>query len=284
VRLGAYVTSKFAVQGYGEVLRMELAAEGIGVSVLFPAGMMTNHLQSSAQARPADRGQWVMLDDDIEVMMASRGVTREGHTVTAEHAVRNLLAELDADSPYIITHGAYRSEYQRRVDALDAAFSQLEPPPAATATAEPGVRELWDIQQIQQLKARYFRFLDTKDWDGFRGLFTDDCVHYLPVESGQRFQTNEEYFASTIPSLADAVTVHHGHMPEITLLSETEAEGVWAMHDYVQAQRPDRTISIMGYGHYIETYRKCADGQWRISSKRNERLRVDQVPLTPPAS
>jgi hypothetical protein len=37
-------------------------------------------------------------------------------------------------------------------------------------------------------------------------------------------------------------------------------------------------VSIKGYGHYIETYRKCADGQWRISSKRNERLRVDPVP------
>ena len=126
VRLGAYVTSKFAVQGYGEVLRMELAAEGIGVSVLFPAGMMTNHLNSSARARPADIGEWVMLPDDIEVMMASRSVNREEHLVTAEHAVRNLLAELDADSPYIITHGTYRPEYQRRAGAMDAAFSQME--------------------------------------------------------------------------------------------------------------------------------------------------------------
>jgi NAD(P)-dependent dehydrogenase (short-subunit alcohol dehydrogenase family) len=126
VRLGAYVTSKFAVQGYGEVLRMELAAEGIGVSVLFPAGMMTNHLNSSARARPADIGEWVMLPDDIEVMMASRSVNREEHLATAEHAVRNLLAELDADSPYIITHGTYQPEYQRRAGAMDAAFSQME--------------------------------------------------------------------------------------------------------------------------------------------------------------
>jgi NAD(P)-dependent dehydrogenase (short-subunit alcohol dehydrogenase family) len=125
-RLGAYVTSKFAVQGYGEVLRMELAAEGIGVSVLFPAGMATTHLQSSARARPAGLGEWVMLPDDIEVMMASRSTSREGHVASAEHAVRNLLAELEADRPYIITHGAYRAEYERRASAMDAAFTQME--------------------------------------------------------------------------------------------------------------------------------------------------------------
>jgi hypothetical protein len=39
----------------------------------------------------------------------------------------------------------------------------------------------------------------------------------------------------------------------------------------------------MGYGHYFETYRKCEDGQWRISSKRNTRLRLDEVPWTIPA-
>jgi 3-hydroxyisobutyrate dehydrogenase-like beta-hydroxyacid dehydrogenase len=158
-----------------------------------------------------------------------------------------------------------------------AAPSEPESEPAAG-----GVRELWDIEQIKQLKARYFRYLDTKDWDGFRGLFTEDCEHYIPAEAGQVFQTNDEYFASVIPLLSAGVTTHHGHMPEIKLLSETEAEGIWAMHDYVQTEGPSGQVSIKGYGHYLETYRKGADGQWRISSKRNERLRVDPSPWTLP--
>jgi 3-hydroxyisobutyrate dehydrogenase-like beta-hydroxyacid dehydrogenase len=149
-----------------------------------------------------------------------------------------------------------------------------------SASPSPGARELWDIEQIKQLKARYFRYLDTKDWDGFRDLFTDDCEHYLPQDSETRFQTNDEYFGSLIQWLAKSVTTHHGHTPEITLLSETEAEGVWAMHDYVQADGARGRLSIKGYGHYIETYRKCPDGRWRISSKRNDRLRVDQAPWT----
>ena len=35
---------------------------------------------------------------------------------------------------------------------------------------------LIDIESIKQLKARYCRYLDTKDWDRWRDLFTDDFV------------------------------------------------------------------------------------------------------------
>ncbi len=74
------------------------------------------------------------------------------------------------------------------------------------------------------------------------------------------------------------MTTHHGHMPEITLLSATEAEGIWAMFDYVQVAFEDGTeVDLKGYGHYFETYRKGDDGRWRISSKRNTRLRLDRL-------
>src|SRR6476661_1920287 len=53
VRLGAYQTSKFAVLGFAESLREELAGEDIGVTVLFPGGMTTRHLESSVLARPS---------------------------------------------------------------------------------------------------------------------------------------------------------------------------------------------------------------------------------------
>jgi hypothetical protein len=32
------------------------------------------------------------------------------------------------------------------------------------------------IEQIKQLKARYFRCMDTKDWAGLRSVFCDDAV------------------------------------------------------------------------------------------------------------
>ncbi len=54
------------------------------------------------------------------------------------------------------------------------------PDPEPGAQAPSLVEKLWDIEQIKQLKARYFRLMDTKDWVGWRDLFTDDCLHYLP--------------------------------------------------------------------------------------------------------
>ena len=76
--------------------------------------------------------------------------------------------------------------------------------------------------------------------------------------------------------LADTVTVHHGHMPEITLTSATTATSVWAMFDWVdwsQSATPERTFQ--GYGHYHEEYEKGADGRWRIKRLHLTRLRVD---------
>jgi ketosteroid isomerase-like protein len=138
---------------------------------------------------------------------------------------------------------------------------------------------LWDIEQIKQLKARYFRLLDAKDWDAFAELFTDDCEHHLPSESPKPIVRNEEYFADLKVQLGRGVTTHHGHMPEITLLGDREAEGIWAMFDYVQVEpRTGSPVNIQGYGHYYETYRKGDDGAWRISSKRNVRQRLDVVP------
>ena len=153
-------------------------------------------------------------------------------------------------------------------------------PDKGRGTEAPDLAEkLWDIEQIKQLKARYFRLMDTKDWAAWRDLFTDDCLHYLPREVDRPPQTNAQYLEYVPEYLDDAFTTHHGHMPEITILSPTEAEGIWAMFDYVL--KPGQPTGIKGYGHYHETYRKCEDGQWRISSKRNTRLKLDEIPNTP---
>jgi NAD(P)-dependent dehydrogenase (short-subunit alcohol dehydrogenase family) len=125
VRLAAYQTSKFAVMGFGESLRAEVAEEGIGVTVLFPDGMITSHLQSSALARPAQLGQSELRREDVDAMLADRPIT-ENDLVTPEHAVRNLLADLMANVPYSLTHGSYRPRYAKRRDALESALDRME--------------------------------------------------------------------------------------------------------------------------------------------------------------
>ena len=125
-----------------------------------------------------------------------------------------------------------------------------------------------EIEAIKQLKARYFRTMDTKDWDGMRQVFTDGVVMDTSESGGGVVTGADEFMAFLRDVLADAVTVHHGHMPEITLTSDTTATGVWAMEDTIRW--PDGT-KLHGFGHYHETYEK-QDAGWRIKTMTITRL------------
>jgi hypothetical protein len=142
------------------------------------------------------------------------------------------------------------------------------------------VEELVEIEAIKQLKARYFRFLDTKQWEAMRGLFTDDAY----IEGARPYESVDDFIEAR-PFLDRATTTHHGHMPEIVFQTPTTARGIWAMFDRVEFPEPfaevdfrgvdnrDRRVrGFTGTGHYEEEYRKEA-GIWKISWLRLTRLR-----------
>lgn len=131
--------------------------------------------------------------------------------------------------------------------------------------------EMEDLEQLRQLKARYFRTMDTKDWAGMRTVFADDVVMDTSSSGGGIITGADAFLEFLAPTLADVVTVHHGHMPELELLSPGEARGIWAMQDTLVW--PDGT-RMVGYGHYHETYQKV-DGAWKIKSSVLTRLHVD---------
>jgi len=124
IRMGAYTTSKYAVTGYGETLRMELAEEGIGVSILFPSGMTTTHLQSSQKARPAELGASEIRREDIDAMMQSRDIDSANHVASADYATRHVLEELSQNQRYIITHGDCRAAIEVNARELLAAHDR----------------------------------------------------------------------------------------------------------------------------------------------------------------
>ena len=132
-----------------------------------------------------------------------------------------------------------------------------------------------DIEAIKQLKARYFRSMDTKDWAAMRQVFTDDVIIDTTQDAGGEAIHGGDVFMTFLQGvIGDVITVHHGHMPEITITSPTTATGIWAMED--KLRWPDGT-EMHGYGHYHETYEKV-DGDWRIKTLTLTRLRVDFTP------
>lgn len=132
------------------------------------------------------------------------------------------------------------------------------------------------VDAIGRLKARYFRCMDTKDWAGFAGVFAPDAVMDMQEEAGATIEGNEAIAAFVSGSVAEVVTVHHGHMAEITVTSPTEATGIWAMEDVLQWPPGSAMVSMHGFGHYHERYVKL-DGGWRIAHLRLSRLRRDFV-------
>jgi hypothetical protein len=143
---------------------------------------------------------------------------------------------------------------------------------------------LADRAALQELKASYFRFLDTKQWAAWRQLFTDDMVFYndtvpLPTTTETMTSSGDDFVEMVSTVLVDAVTVHQGHMPEIRFQDDRHAQGIWAMFDWVDSSGSGGT-SMQGFGHYHEQYVKGDDGKWRIAELRLTRLRTDNTAPT----
>lgn len=127
-----------------------------------------------------------------------------------------------------------------------------------------------DWLAISNLKARYCRLLDTKDWDGFEALFVPDFLLDATGSGGPRLEGRAAAIASVRKSLDAATTVHQVFSPEITVEGD-EASAVWPMHDRLTWANGRE---INGYGHYHERYVRTGDG-WRIAQSRVTRLMLD---------
>jgi hypothetical protein len=146
-------------------------------------------------------------------------------------------------------------------------------------------KALLAIEEIKQLRSRYFHAVDTKNWSEWAGLFTDDVIldfrsemlHQvrdplqraaLPVDSF--YFTHPRAAADAIKShLATCVTVHRGYDPQVTLTGSDTATGIWAMWDCLDYGDEQ----FQGYGHYYEEYR-CTSGRWLISRLKLTRQRT----------
>ena len=102
--------------------------------------------------------------------------------------------------------------------------------------------------------------MDTKQWDEWADLFTDDLDTWFEDTSNST-HGRDEFVGSVRAILADAVTIHHGHHPEIDLTSETTARGSWALYNYMFNEKQKRSVRIGSY--YEDAYVKLA-GHWKF--------------------
>ena len=142
------------------------------------------------------------------------------------------------------------------------------------------------IEEIKQLKSRYFHGIDEKDWELLRSTLTDDAVldfsgevelhvGHHGVESADDpaawiLHGGDEGTEKIAEIVTPVVSTHQGHDPQITILTADEARGIWSMYDCLDYGEE----VFFGYGYYHEQYRLVGD-RWRISYMKLSRLRTE---------
>ena len=134
-----------------------------------------------------------------------------------------------------------------------------------------GVQVLMDIEAIKQLKHAYFRCIDTANLEELAELFHEDVsVHLVGGTYEWKLQGKAQYLESIGNAFhRESVGHHNGHQPEIQILSETEATGIWYLAD--QMWILSSKFYTVGTALYWDRYLKV-DGRWTIKDTKYERI------------
>ena len=131
------------------------------------------------------------------------------------------------------------------------------------------------IEDIKQLKSRYFTALDEKRWDEYASLFTADAVIDFsqqpdllnhgrddadPDPNNWIFSGGRSAADFIDPLFTEVTSAHHGHDPRIEITGEDTATGHWTLYDRLEYP----TEIFHGYGRYEESYVKV-DDTWLFS-------------------
>ena len=136
---------------------------------------------------------------------------------------------------------------------------------------ETTVRTLKDIEEIRNLKAKYFRCVDARLLDELLECFSDDVSadYALPEHLGDRLKFNGKKELSQFfqqrkdESGGSVIRLHHGHNPEIEITSATTAKATWPLFLYRIETRINKGTRILGC--YYEEFVK-ENNEWKIKS------------------
>lgn len=132
-----------------------------------------------------------------------------------------------------------------------------------------GPQDLVDIYEIQQLKYRYCRLLDTKQFDELGLLLVPDCT--VAYGGGAITLEGRDAVVAYLTKAMGSTRILTSHVvahPEIEVVGDV-ASGSWVLTDVVVAQ--DDQCSIRGASYYLDRYVRTDDG-WRIEHTGYRRL------------
>jgi NAD(P)-dependent dehydrogenase (short-subunit alcohol dehydrogenase family) len=138
---GVYVTTKFAVVGFSEALRAELAPENIGVSAFCPGGVRTNIRDYEATRperyaveaeTPSGPPPGFSFTDEQRAQLASL-------TASPEEAAELVLQGIRDNALYIFTAPEFRAGIEERFEAIRRALGEDKAREATALELVPGL-------------------------------------------------------------------------------------------------------------------------------------------------
>ncbi|WAT18958.1 SDR family NAD(P)-dependent oxidoreductase [Aurantiacibacter sp. MUD11] len=120
--LGAYSTSKYAIRGFSESLRLQLARDGIGVSCLFPGATRTAIVPLPEDDPSIDEENAPQFLKDL--WDAMRGA------IDPLDTGRAVVEAIKENRFYIFTNREFLPEVEQRHREIEASFPDDEPTPA----------------------------------------------------------------------------------------------------------------------------------------------------------
>ncbi len=147
----------------------------------------------------------------------------------------------------------------------------LEASPGGIEELRGDVQRLMDMEAVRQLKHAYFRCIDTANFAELATLFHEDVsVDFVGGTYEWKLEGRDEYLESIQKSFtSQAVGHHNGHHPEIQMLSETEATGIWYLTDNMWILSGN--FFTTGTAVYWDRYVKL-DGRWLIKDTKYRRI------------
>ena len=147
----------------------------------------------------------------------------------------------------------------------------LEASPGGIEELRGDVQRLMDMEAVRQLKHAYFRCIDTANFAELATLFHEDVsVDFVGGTYEWKLKGRDEYLESIQKSFtSQAVGHHNGHHPEIQMLSETEATGIWYLTDNMWILSGN--FFTTGTAVYWDRYVK-QDGRWLIKDTKYRRI------------
>lgn len=130
--------------------------------------------------------------------------------------------------------------------------------------------DLVEMEAIKQVKYRYLRAVDLRDWDLLETVLTEDAS--AAYSSGKlSFDGRDAIVAFLRDSMParEMLSAHRVQHPEIELTGPDTATARWALDDVIIF--PKSNLSIRGAAYYEDELVK-RDGEWRIRRTGYRRL------------